>query len=184
MDAQEVMDLLNAYFPVLVDAVFRFNGTIDKFIGDAILAVFGSPEPDACQHENAIQAAADMQSAMRGINAERACRGLTTCEIGIGIHCGEVLHGFIGSPERIEFTAIGDAVNKATRYCDGAGAGEILISPRLHEQIWRLIQADPVSMFTKHEGCLPAYRVACLKARQVWRMEEASGETNILPFPS
>jgi adenylate cyclase len=165
MDAQEVMDLLNSYFPALVESVFRFNGTVDKFIGDAILAVFGSPEPDPAQCENAIRAAADMQAAMASINAERARRGQTTCAIGIGIHCGEVLHGFIGSPERTEFTVIGDAVNKASRYCDGAQASEILISPKLYEQTWRIIEADSWAMPTKHEGNLCAYRVMSVKSK-------------------
>jgi adenylate cyclase len=159
MDAQEVMDLLNHYFPTLVDAVFRFNGTVDKYIGDAILAVFGSPDPDSAQYENAARAAAHMQSAMSVTNAERRKRGLTTCDIGIGIHCGEVLHGFIGSPDRMEFTVIGDVVNKATRYCDSAKAGEILISPKVYEYIWRMIQAETCNISTKHEGILPAYKL-------------------------
>jgi adenylate cyclase len=104
-----------------------------------------------------------MQSAVATINRERERRGLATCEIGIGIHCGEVLHGFVGSPERTEFTVIGEAVNKASRYCDGASANEILISPKLYEQTWRIIQADSLLIPTKHEGNLTAYRVDSVK---------------------
>ena len=159
MDAEDLMDMLNAYFSPLVEAIFRFDGTIDKFIGDAILAVFGSPEPDAEQHLKAVRAALAMQSVMDEVSKSRRARGQVTCEIGIGVHCGEVLHGFIGSDERMEFTVIGDAVNCASRYCDGAAAGEILISPDMHQRVWQTVQASAAKVSTKHEGNWPAFRV-------------------------
>jgi len=159
METDDIVDMLNDYFPALIDSIFRNDGTIDKFVGDAILAVFGSPEPDAQQHEKAIRAALEMQEAVTQLNRVRAARNKVTCQIGIGIHCGEVLHGFIGSAERMEFTVIGDAVNRASRYCDGAQAGEILISPEVHQHAWRMIQAEATSIPTKHEGNLPAFRV-------------------------
>jgi len=164
METDDVVDLLNDYFPALVEVVFRFDGTVDKFVGDGILAVFGSPEPDEQQHEHAVRAALAMQEAMRAKNAARAERGLATCQIGIGVHSGDVLHGFIGAAERMEFTVIGDAVNRAARYCDGAVGGEVLISPDVHQRVWRLVEAEPVSVATKHEGSLAAYRVARLSA--------------------
>ena len=104
-----------------------------------------------------------MQKAMDRLNGERQARGLATCNMGIGINCGQVLHGFIGAAEGVEFTVIGDAVNKAARYCDGAQAGEILISPEVHEHVWRVVQAESTSIPTKHEGNLPAYRVRGIK---------------------
>ena len=164
METDDVVDLLNDYFPALVEAIFQFDGTVDKFLGDGILAVFGSPEPDERQHEHAVRAALAMQEAMRVRNAARAERGLTTCQIGIGVHSGEVLHGFIGAAERMEFTVIGDAVNRAARYCDGAGGGEVVISPDVHQRVWRLVDAEPVSVATKHEGHLAGYRVGRLAA--------------------
>jgi adenylate cyclase len=159
MDAEDLMDMLNAYFSSLVEAIFRFDGTVDKFIGDAILAVFGSPEPDAEQHFKAVRAALAMQSMMEEVSKSRRARSQVTCEIGIGVHCGEVLHGFIGSEERMEFTVIGDAVNCTARYCDGAAAGQILISPEVHQRVWQSVQASAVNLSTKHEGNWPAFRV-------------------------
>ena len=158
-DAEDVLDILNAYFSVLIKIIFQYDGTIDKFIGDEILAVFGSPEPDAKQHEKAVQAAWEMQAAMKALNIERKARGQVTCDIGIGIHCGEVLHGFIGATERIEFTVIGDAVNRASRYCDGAGAGEVLISPEVYQRVWEMVKEERITTETRHEGPLPAYRI-------------------------
>jgi adenylate cyclase len=165
MDVDEIADLLNDYFSGQVEAIFRHNGTIDKYFGDAILAVFGSPEPDPLKHENAICASIAMQAAVVEVSARRRAQGQVTCEIGIGLHAGEVLHGFIGSNDRMELTIIGETVNWGARYCDGAGPGQILISPALHERTWRLIDSEPVTIQTKHEGPLRAYQVLGLKGR-------------------
>jgi adenylate cyclase len=164
MDPDDVVDMLNAYFARLIPVIFAHHGTVDKYVGDAILAVFGSPEPDAQHHENAVRAAVGMQAAMREVNAARTAQGLVTCGIGIGVHCGEVVHGFIGVLERMEFTVIGDAVNRAARYCDGAPPGEVLLSPAVYEHVWRAVQAAPSTIATKHEGDLKAYRLQGLKA--------------------
>ncbi len=159
MEADEVVDMLNSYFSALVQAIFRHDGTIDKFVGDGILAVFGSPEPDDNQHSNAIRAAIAMQAALTEVNESRRTRGQPICEMGIGVHCGTVLHGFIGSEERMEFTVIGDAVNRTARFCDSAQAGEILISPEVHQRVWRMVRTTPTTIQTKHEGHRPAFRV-------------------------
>src|SRR5262249_53434781 len=159
----EVTEMLEDYFGDLVPVIFRHQGTIDKFVGDAILAVFGSPDVDEKQHLHSIQAAQEMQQAMREVNARRAARNKRTGELGIGIHCGEVVHGLIGTYERMEYTVIGDAVNRASRYCDGAGGGEILISPELYQWVWNSIEADETRIDTKHEGKLVAYRIKNLR---------------------
>ena len=163
MDADDVVELLNDYFSALVDALFKHDGTIDKFLGDGILAVFGSPEPDPMRHTKAIHAAVAMHAAMQMVSARRKASGLVTCEIGIGIHCGEVLHGFIGSSDRMELTVIGDAVNWTARYAAAAGPGETLISPAIHQRTWRFIDSEMISIESKHEGMLPAYRLRGIK---------------------
>ena len=100
-----------------------------------------------------------MQSAMSQISATRKSRGQTTCTIGIGVHCGEVLHGFIGSNDRMQLMLIGDAANWTARYCDGARGGEVLISSALHQRLWRYIDTELITIETKHEGQLSAYRL-------------------------
>ena len=158
-DAEDIVDVLNTYFSPLIKSIFKYDGTIDKFIGDAVLAVFGSPETDAAQHQKAVRAAWEMQAAVQELNVQRQAQGLVTCDIGIGIHCGEVLHGFIGSAEQVEFTVIGDAVNRASRYCDGAGVGEILVSPEVYQRVWECVKEERVTIETKHEGLLSAHRI-------------------------
>lgn len=159
MEPEDVGEMIEDYFSRLVPIVFKHQGMIDKFVGDAIVAVFGSPDADEKQHYHAVQAALEMQSAMKEVNVEREARGKLTGQLGIGTHCGEVVHGFIGSRERMEFTVIGDAVNRASRYCDGAGGGEVLISPDVYQRVWKSFQVKQTSIPTKHEGNLTAYRV-------------------------
>jgi adenylate cyclase len=163
MDPYDVVEMLNDYLGVVVPVIFSHNGTIDKFIGDAILAVFGSPEPDTKQHENAIRAAMEMQAAVSRLNEVRKLRGASCRDFGIGIHCGEVVHGFVGTSDRMEYTVIGDAVNRASRYCASAAGGEVLISPEMHERVWRFAETDRTTIQTKHEGDFVAYRVQRLK---------------------
>ena len=165
MPTDEVVSLLNEYFGVLTDRIFRNDGTIDKFVGDAILAVFGSPEDDPHHCRKAVLAGMDMQAAAREVSQRRKAKGEVSCDIGIGIHTGEVLHGFIGSPERMEFTVIGDTVNRASRYCDGAKGGEVLVSPEIHQRTWNAVEAQQISIPTKHEGDLIAYRVDRIRNR-------------------
>lgn len=164
MEPNDVTDMLEDYFSRLVPIVFEHHGTIDKFVGDAIVAVFGSPRADEKQHRHAIQAAVEMQRAMQEVNDRRSAQGKHTGELGIGVHCGAVVHGFIGARERMEFTVIGDAVNRASRYCDGASRGEVLISPEVYQWVFNIIEAEQTAIATKHEGDLTAYRIKCIRA--------------------
>jgi class 3 adenylate cyclase len=159
METEDIVEMLNDYFSALTDCVFRNGGTVDKFIGDAILAVFGSPQPDPQHSQNAVRAALDMQEAMGSVSELRARHRKKICQIGIGVHTGEVLHGFIGSCERMEYTVIGDVVNMTSRMCDGAAGGEILASPQIYQYVWRMIQAEQAVIKTKHEGDLNVYRI-------------------------
>jgi adenylate cyclase len=163
MEPDDVVQLLNDYFAAAVPVLFARNGTIDKYIGDAILAVFGSPESDPDQHQNAILAAGEIQVAVAKLNEARKCRGEPCPEFGIGIHCGEVVHGFVGTSDRMEFTVIGDVVNRTARYCAAAAGGEVLISPDVYERVWRIADTERVTIKTKHEGDFVAYRVKGVK---------------------
>lgn len=164
METEDVVSLLNDYFSAMVAAIFRHGGSIDKFMGDAILAVFGSPEPDPMHAEASVRAAFEMQSEVKRISQQRKAAGLQACEIGIGVHTGEVIHGFVGSPDRMEFTVIGSAVNLASRYCAAAGAGEVILSAEMLERVWKSTVVQPVDISTKHEGALAAFRLLNLRS--------------------
>ena len=156
---QRMKDMLDQYFPMLVDAIHEYDGTIERFVGDAIFAVFGSPLSDDQQHEHALRAALKMQESVARLNELRAARGGETFAIGIGIHCGPALHGFIGDAERMEFAVLGEPANLAGRYCGGAGPGEILVSPELYARVFHLVDCETVKVPTKHEGEFQAYRI-------------------------
>jgi adenylate cyclase len=162
MDAHDVVELLNDYFQPLIEVILRHEGTLDKFVGDGVLAVFGSPDPDPQQHQRAVRTALALQEAVQATSQARAARGDKTCRMRIGVHCGEVFHGFVGALDRLEFTVIGDAVNRACRYCSAAGPGETFISPDLFQRVFALVKAEKITIPTK-EGELAAYRVNGLK---------------------
>jgi adenylate cyclase len=123
-----VVDMLNEHFTAMVKIVFDFDGTLDKYIGDEIMAVFGAPAPLDGGPALAVRAALAMQARNDELNLSRTARGLPLFELGIGIETGEVSAGFIGAPERMEYTVVGDRVNTARRLCALAEAGQVVVS--------------------------------------------------------
>ncbi|MEO1760680.1 MAG: GAF domain-containing protein [Cyanobacteria bacterium J06629_18] len=116
LGAAEVVSLLNQYFETMVEAVFNYEGTLDKFIGDALMAVFGAPLPLTENHAwRAVQAALDMRHRLKEFNERRIVQEQPQIKIGIGISSGEVVSGNIGSRKRMDYTVIGDGVNLSSR---------------------------------------------------------------------
>jgi adenylate cyclase len=124
----KLVELLNEYFTEMARIIFENQGSLDKYIGDAIVAVFGSLIPLESPGRTAVQAAIQMMKEMSSLNERWKNRYGFRMEIGIGINTGEVFLGNVGSPERMEFTVIGDTVNIASRFSDVAKAGQILIT--------------------------------------------------------
>jgi adenylate cyclase len=107
--------LLNRYYAEASAAIHARGGAIDKFIGDGLMATFGVPQPLPAPERNALEAAQDMLVRIARLNTELVAEGLAPLEIGIGIHSGEVLAGYVGTRKRRDFTVIGDPVNTASR---------------------------------------------------------------------
>ncbi|HEU4995171.1 MAG TPA: adenylate/guanylate cyclase domain-containing protein [Gemmatimonadaceae bacterium] len=135
MRPDDMASLLTDYFTEMVACVFRHDGTLDKFIGDAVMAQWGAPIATADDPDKAMAAAIDMMNELDKLNAEWKRDGRPTLEIGIGINQGEAFAGNIGSEKRLEFTVIGDTVNTASRLCSAAGPGEILISEEMKKAL-------------------------------------------------
>jgi adenylate cyclase len=163
---EEVVALLNEYFTEMVKIIFKYEGTLDKFMGDAIMAVFGAPVDMPNHAERAVMAALEMSDKMKVLQAKWRMEGKKEVNIGIGINSGEVVVGNLGSNERMEYTAIGDNVNLAQRLESVAGAGQILISSATYERVKHRVVArmlDPIKLKGKTEKVI-SYEVESLRA--------------------
>jgi adenylate cyclase len=131
MDPDAIAQLLSEYFSEMVEVIFEHGGTLDKFIGDAIMALWGSPIAHMDDPDRALRAAVEMQRIIARLNERWVAEGRPEIGVGIGINHGDVFAGNIGSHRRLEYTVLGDAVNVAARLCAEAGPGEILVSEAL-----------------------------------------------------
>ena len=128
-----LMATLNQYFEIMVEVIFKHDGTLDKFIGDEIMAIWGAPIPQADHGLRAIRAANEIRSRLAVFNEQRTAAGETALEIGIGINSGQMVAGYSGASQTLSYTVLGDAVNVASRLCSHAKPKEILISDSLHK---------------------------------------------------
>jgi adenylate cyclase len=140
----ELVALLNEHFTAMTGIIFRMQGTLDKYIGDEIMAVFGAPIAESDDALRAVRTALLIQAKNAELNTERAARGAPTFELGIGIASGEVIAGFVGSPERMEFTVVGDRVNTARRLCSVAKGGQVVIAEQTHTALGGALATRPI----------------------------------------
>jgi adenylate cyclase len=125
---EKIVGLLNRYFSTMSEIIFAHGGTLDKYIGDGLMAIFGAPTATPNDAINALKTAVQMQKRLVSLNNELEGEGYSRIGVGIGLHTGEATVGYIGSDKRSEYTAIGDTVNLAARLEQNARAGQILIS--------------------------------------------------------
>jgi adenylate cyclase len=138
-----LVEVLNRYLGIAVEAVLAHGGTVDKFQGDAIMAFFNAPLPQTDHVLYAVRAALDIQKSMNVLQKELPPEFCLS--FGIGIHYGEAVLGLIGTEKRVDYTAIGDSVNTAKRLQENAAAGQILISASAQSQVPNLIDIHPVT---------------------------------------
>ncbi len=125
---EKVVGLLNRYFSLMSEIIFAHGGTLDKYIGDGLMAIFGAPTATPEDAKNALKTAVTMQKRLTILNKELESEGFSRVNVGIGLHTGVATIGYIGSEQRSEYTAIGDTVNLASRLESNARGGQILVS--------------------------------------------------------
>jgi adenylate cyclase len=161
MNPDEVAQLLTEYFTEMVEIVFEHSGSLDKFMGDAIMALWGAPIAHEDDPDRAMQCALDQLNALEKMNAKWKEKDRQEIKIGVGINFGEVFAGNFGSDRRLEYTVIGDAVNTASRLCSVAGPNEILISEPFYKALKKppKVEAlEPMQVKGKTKK-VPVYRV-------------------------
>lgn len=158
---EKIVGLLNRYFSAMTDIIFAHGGTLDKYLGDGMMALFGAPTVTPKDAANAVSAAVAMQRRMLSINDELKAEGYPEIGIGIGLHTGEAIVGYIGSERRSEYTAIGDTVNTASRLESNAKGGQILISETsvtASRTRYQLVPRDPITVKNREQP-VPLYEV-------------------------
>jgi adenylate cyclase len=159
--AQQVVDMLNEYFELMVEVIFKYQGTLDKFVGDEIMALFGAPVVTDDHAYRSVKVAVEQMQALEEWNLVRVAEGEEPIRVGIGINTGEVVAGYLGSSKALEYTVIGDVVNTASRLCSRAGAGEVVISKSTYEIVkdeFNLEALPPAQVKGKAQA-LEIYRV-------------------------
>ncbi len=144
VNSQNLIALLNEHFTAMTEIVFAYEGTLDKYIGDEIMAVFGAPIAMGGEQFRAVCAAMEMQRKNAELNAVRKMERRPQLHLGIGIDSGEVVAGYIGSPKRMDFTVVGDRVNTAKRFCDMAAPGKIVIGQETWEAVHNRVETKPM----------------------------------------
>jgi adenylate cyclase len=144
LSPEEVVLLLNDFYNLMIETTFKHDGTLDKFLGDAVMAVFGAPLAHPDHSARAIRTALAMQEGIVGLNERRGRDGKEPIAVGIGVSAGEAVAGTVGTEDRMEYTVIGDSVNLAARLESNAKPGQILISHRTYERVRDLVDARPL----------------------------------------
>ncbi len=150
MEPHAVVELLNEYFSEMTDIISDTGGTLDKYLGDGIMAVYGAPLSRPDDALRATRTAIEMQRALAALNRGWESRGQQALRMGVGLNTGPVTAGNIGSSKRMDYTVIGDAVNLASRLCANAAAGQILTSE---------------STFMQLNGSIPAQRLEPIRVK-------------------
>lgn len=162
-DPALVVGFINDYLSAMADTILRFEGTLDKFVGDEVMALFGAPFPMADHALRAVRTGVAMQQAHRPVMERWIAKGVDACPAGVGIATGELTVGEMGSAQRSDYTVIGHAANLGARICGRAAAGQVLISPETYELVREHVETSPPErMNFKGIGDLPVYEVTAV----------------------
>jgi adenylate cyclase len=132
---EDLVEAMNEYFEVMVDTIFKYEGTLDKFLGDGIMALWGAPVRHPEDAVRSVSCALEMWQVLAQLNQRRQARGLHPLEVGIGIHTGPLVAGYIGSSKALSYTVLGDVANTSARLCSVALGGQTIISEHTLAQL-------------------------------------------------
>ncbi|MFT3773923.1 MAG: adenylate/guanylate cyclase domain-containing protein [Minicystis sp.] len=142
---EELVEMLNEYFELMVDTIFKYEGTLDKFMGDGIMALWGAPVAHPDDAIRSVSCALEMGEVLGQFNRRRMEKDQAPLAVGIGIHTGPLVAGYIGSSKALSYTVIGDVANTSARLCSVALAGQIVISETTHEALGGRFEMEELS---------------------------------------
>ncbi len=157
----QILQMLNEYFEIIVEVVFKHEGTVDKFIGDEIMVIWGAPVAHSDDPVRAVKAALEIHAELALFNEKRSREGKQQIQIGIGINTGNLVAGYIGSTQTMSYSVIGDTVNTASRLCSAAEADQVIISEDTFAQIgnqFEVAEIEAIQAKGKHRP-IRAYNV-------------------------
>ena len=177
---EQVVQMLNSYFEIMVEVVLKFEGTINEIIGDALLVVFGAPQKMLNRAQQAVACAITMQNAMARVNAENRSLGLPELEMGIGLNETEVIVGNIGSSKRSKYSVVGSGVNMTSRIESYTVGGQVLASESVLREVGDVLRIDSEQMiFPKGaQAPLKVYEVGGIAGRYNLALE--SGDLSLV----
>jgi adenylate cyclase len=144
LSPEEVVLLLNDFYTLMIETTFKHDGTLDKFLGDAVMSIFGAPIAHPDHSARAVRTALAMREGIVELNQRRGKAGKEPISVGIGVSAGEAVAGTVGTEDRMEYTVIGDTVNLAARLESNAKVGQILISHRTYEKVRDAVAVRPL----------------------------------------
>jgi adenylate cyclase len=160
-EPERLVEFIKDYFSEMTEVIFLHEGTVDKFVGDEVMALFGAPIPHQEHALRSLQAAVAMRERFEKVRSRWRQRGMQIPPIGIGISTGNMIAGEMGGPQRAEYTVIGRSVNLGARICASAAGSEILVSQRTYDLVKDRAELDPVpgQQFKGIENDVTVYRL-------------------------
>ncbi len=163
---EQIVDMLNEYFEHMVECLFKYDGTLDKFMGDGIMALWGAPVVQPDDAERSVACALEQMELLGQFNRGRMDKNLPPLAVGIGIHSGPVVAGYIGSSKALSYTVIGDTANTSARLCGVATSGQILVSEATLNQLSGKFEYEelPAAKLKGKEKPFKRYNIVSTKA--------------------
>ncbi len=165
-EPESIVEMLNEYFELMVETLFKYEGTLDKFMGDGLMALWGAPVVHPDDPLRSVQCALEQMAVLETYNVERVKKSLPPLAIGIGIHTGPLVAGYLGSSKALSYTVIGDTANTSARLCSHAAGGQIIVSETTHARLTGRFECEELPPATL-KGKVKPLRIFNIKAAKV-----------------
>jgi adenylate cyclase len=173
---EQIVEMLNSYFEEMVDTIFKYEGTLDKFMGDGIMALWGAPVSHPDDAERAVACAIAQIDVLGRFNRARTAQNKPPLGVGFGVHTGPLVAGYIGSSKALSYTVIGDVANTSARLCSTARAGQVIVSDATIEKLGPRFEYEELQPAKIKGKTKPMKRWNVLRARPLEQVPDQIGD--------